>query len=218
MGSAPRLLFILAAAASDSAVEYFGFWGPDAPAAMSNFTNLAFANDAGEASDNSARGIASLMKVQSVFVNSTVQWAFALRDDYLDRWHAQVPLYEALLANGTLLGFFLGDELPWNGLPFEHVQTIARTVRASFQAGSAIVYTNAAWPTQFPAMPGRPQSPGAIAGVPDANLWTSVPAELDWFSADVGATLDRRVFSTDFATSRSLRVSPRRETWLECNL
>ena len=32
---------------------------------------------------------------------------------------------------------------------------------------------------------GQPQRTGALAAVPDANLWRTVPEELDWFSVDV---------------------------------
>ena len=76
--------------------------------------------------------------------------------------------------SGTILGFFLGDELPWNGLPYADVETYARAVRATFPAGTAVIYTNAAWPTQLPTMPGAPQRAGGIASVPDANLWRAV--------------------------------------------
>ena len=120
------------AATANSSVEYFGFWGPDAPSAMAAFTNLAFANDPAEACTLHAHGIHSLLKVESLFVDPSVRWQFKLRPDYLTRWQAAVPAFEPLLRNGTALGFFLGDELPWNGLPFAQVQTIARTVRASF--------------------------------------------------------------------------------------
>lgn len=33
-------------------------------------------------------------------------------------------------------------------------------------------------PTQLPTMPGQPQRMGALAAVPDANLWKNVPVSI----------------------------------------
>jgi hypothetical protein len=101
-----------------------------------------------------------------------------------------------LVANGSALGFFLGDELLWNGMAFAEMETYADAVRAVYPrtAGSgegvsvrrdAVIYTNAAWPTLFPTIPGEPTSPGDIGAVPDAQLWLRVPASLDWWGVDV---------------------------------
>jgi hypothetical protein len=165
---------------------YFGFWGPDAAAQMSPFSNLAFANNPAEAIANSKYGIHSLMKLHGVFVNTTTKWHYHLYPDYEARWAAVVPSYKSLLANNSLLGFFLGDELLWNGMTFVELKTYARAVRTAFPTNTgAIIYTNAAWPTFFPTMPGQKQTFGTLGAVPDANLWSSVPDELDWFGVDV---------------------------------
>lgn len=171
--------------AANTTLQYFGFWGPDAPATMSSFTNLAFANSAAEAVSNHKLGMHSLLKLHGAFVNSTVKWHFCLRTDYAARWAALAPELAPLLANGSLLGFFLGDELLWNGMSFAELQQYATAVRATFPRGSAVIYTNAAWPTLLPTMPGQPQALGTLGAVPDANLWQRVPDALDWFSVDV---------------------------------
>jgi len=152
---------------------------------MSGFTNLAFANSGAEAIANRRLGIHSLLKLHGTFVNTTVKWHYHLLPDYAARWAALAPEVAPLLSNGSLLGFFLGDELLWNGMPFAELQEYAAAVRATFAAGSAVIYTNAAWPTLLPTMPGQPQALGTLGAVPDANLWQHVPTELDWFSVDV---------------------------------
>jgi hypothetical protein len=152
---------------------------------MSAFTNLAFANNALEAITNKQHHIDSLLKVEGIFLNTSTRWQFTLRTDYQARWAAAAVGFQALLANGSAIGFFLGDELLWNGLSFTDMGKCASAVRSTFPTGSAIIYTNAAWPTQLPTMPGQPQRMGSLAAVPNANLWLSVPPELDWFSVDV---------------------------------
>ncbi len=52
----------------------------------------------------------SLLNVEGVlfvYVNDTV--GIRLRDDYQDAWAALVPIASALLANGSIAGFFLGE-------------------------------------------------------------------------------------------------------------
>ena len=157
-----------------SGVQYFGFWGPDQPDAMHTFTNLAFASDVADALANKAHGIASLLKVEGIFVDKDTRWQFKLHADYEARWQASVPAFEPLLRNGSIIGFFLGDELPWNGLPLAQVQAMARAVRASFPVGTAVIYTNAAWPTQLPTMAGQyPHDAGSPALCPPHRVQTA---------------------------------------------
>ena len=180
------------------APTYFGFWGPDAPSEMRDFTNLAFANTPEETVSNAAYGIHSLLKLHDIFVNQSVRWHHHLNDDYAARWASAAPALAPLVANGSCLGFFLGDELLWNGMNFTEMVAYADAVRAAFPRGGggdgggsgggdghAIIYTNAAWPTLFPAMPGEPTSAGDVAAVPEEQLWLRVPAALDWWGVDV---------------------------------
>tara|TARA_B110000208_G_scaffold70935_2_gene91331 strand:+ start:799 stop:1782 length:984 start_codon:yes stop_codon:yes gene_type:complete len=185
-------LLIPSSTTATISASYFGFWGPDPPAAMSGFTNLAFANTPSEVFTNSAHGIESLLKLEDVFVNQSVRWHFRLNDDYEARWATYAAQLAPIIANRTLLGFFLGDELLWNGLTFAEMETYANAVRAAFPrstnggaSASAVIYTNGAWPTLFPTMPGEPTSPGNIGAVPNDQLWLRVPTALDWWGVDV---------------------------------
>jgi hypothetical protein len=164
-----RLMMMLSIfSASHALPQYFGVWGPDAPAKM-NFTNLAFANTPSEAVMNTKFGIQSLMKLHGVFVNTT-KWHYHLYPDYAARWAAVVPTYKSLLANNSMLGFFLGDELLWNGMSFVELTKYAKAVRTAFPTDTgAILYTNAAWPTFFPTMPGQKQALGTLGGGPYTN-------------------------------------------------
>ena len=95
-----------------TAVKYFGFWGPDAPAAMSSFTNLQFANSPQQAVQLRQGGIAHpLLKTHGCAINTTTRWQWRLWPDF----EARIRALQAgsLLRNGSLLGFFLGDELLW---------------------------------------------------------------------------------------------------------
>ena len=96
---------------------------------------------------NKQDGISSLLKLESIFVNYSVGYEFKLLPDYQDRWAAAAPGIKALLQNTStgIIGFFLGDEMLWNGLTLVELQTYARAVRATFPPGTAIIYTNAAW-------------------------------------------------------------------------
>lgn len=47
-------------------------------------------------------------------------------------WEALAQVSKALLQNGTILGFNLGDELVWNCLEPAQLLTMANAVRASF--------------------------------------------------------------------------------------
>ena len=164
---------------------------------MSGFTNLAFVNygdlTVHDATLNQQHGISSLLKLESIFVNYSVSFEFTLLPDYEARWAAAAPAITALLQNKStgVIGFFLGDEMLWNGcgrnpplqprvcsrtlmgshpsvfsrggsllpsiyadgrssdryrLTLAELQTYAQAVRATFPPGTAIIYTNAAWP------------------------------------------------------------------------
>ena len=170
-------------------IKYFGFWGPDSPAEMSTFTNLAFGNDATEAVINAKYGIHSLLKLHNIFINQTTPWNHHLYHPsyYEPLWETVANEIAPLLSNGSALGFFLGDELLWNGLNFTEIEIYINVVRKRFPRNSsnAIIYTNAAWPTLFPTTPGEPTSTGNIGAVPNANLWLHVPEALDWWGVDV---------------------------------
>lgn len=50
-----------------------------------------------------------------LFVDGDGKGNLILRSDYQARWNAAQPTLQPFIANGTIFGFFLGDELIWNG-------------------------------------------------------------------------------------------------------
>jgi hypothetical protein len=144
------------------------------------FTKLAFASTPSEAVQNGKHvdphtTIHSLVKLDDIFVNKTVRWHYRLNQDYAARWAEYSLQLKPLIANKSALGFFLGDELLWNGLNFTEMVEYADCVRKTFPNGTAIIYTNAAWPTLFPTTPGEPTSAGDIGAVPQAQCyWVAV--------------------------------------------
>ena len=51
-----------------------------------------------------------------------------------------MPAYKTLVNNGSALGFFLGDELLWNGLTFKEMSLYATVVRESFPVGQCCLH------------------------------------------------------------------------------
>lgn len=58
--------------------------------------------------------------------------AIKLVPDWERRWNASLPLYQSLLDNRTICGFFLGDELMWNGFPYDELVMWSNAIRAAF--------------------------------------------------------------------------------------
>ena len=167
-----------------SAFKYLGFWAPGTPAEMEGFTNLAFANDAAQAIEQQRHGIQSLLKSHGICLNYTTKWAVSLYPDCEARLAQVTPMFAPLLSNGTALGFFLGDELLWNGLSFGELQSYVRLMRAAFPA-PVVLYYNEAYPSLLPTPAGTGQYVGDVGHLPDRQLLQHVPRELDWFSVDV---------------------------------
>ena len=94
-----------------------------------------------------------------------------LRKDWAVRWaNRSSAVYKAQLEAGDLMGFFMGDELISNGLPYDDLVVATNAVKASFP--NATVYFNA----------GR----GSINDFPGEPQWTGpVPESVDWISFDM---------------------------------
>jgi len=164
--------------------RYLGFWGQGTPAEMQGFTNLAFANDARQAIEQHRHGISPLLKSHDLCLNYTTRWHLTLRPDCREQLAAASRTYIPLLENGTALGFFLGDELLWNGLSFASLQTYVRLMRSAFPP-PAVLYYNEAWPSLLPTPAGVGEYVGDVGHLPAKQLLQFVPRELDWFSVDI---------------------------------
>lgn len=153
--------------------KYVGFWQSDnytsELAGWANF--LFFESNSSAFRQWRADGFNILWNVESNFFTSTAQ-GLVLRSDYVQSWAAVVANATPLLANGTIFGFFLGDELTWNGLPYSALLTTVNTVRASFP--SATIYYNEA----YPVFTEDKNSYGGTIG------YNAVPTGLNWISID----------------------------------
>jgi hypothetical protein len=136
-------------------------------------SNLVQAGSAAEAVTAKAAGQSSLLMVESLFPGLKTA-----SPDFKTKWLPAVPGLRALLANKTIVGFGLGDELVWGGVTPAHYTQYANTVRASFPRSSgAVIWSNEAC---FFHGPRESWRNGKHEDVSDYVI----PAALDWFSID----------------------------------
>jgi hypothetical protein len=104
---------------------------------------------------------------------------FRLRPDAASSWAAVATVASELLANKSIIGFNLGDELVWNCLPPDQLRAGVDLIRKSFPRGEAIIWYNEAIPvltdgiSQCNRTSAHPMQPYTI------------PDGLDWFSIDM---------------------------------
>ena len=121
--------------------------------------------------------ISSLYPVESVFFESNATTShLQLRNDYLQSWNdTKTKIIDPLLTNGVLFGVFMGDELTWNGLPYDQLVTAISTVRNDYNLrNSFTIYYNEAYPVFTKDV--------NIFG--DTIGYSKVPIQLDWISMD----------------------------------
>lgn len=164
-----------------SHLKYFGWWYPGAPGATAETSNFFFQqyshqNDS-QFAESHALGLAGMANVEPDFFtrvlrpNGSTNTATTLRADWAERWaNRSVSVYKEQLWTGSIFGFFMGDELISNGLPYADLVRAANAVKASFP--DSTVYFNA----------GR----GSINNFPGEPQWQGpVPAAVDWISFDM---------------------------------
>lgn len=111
------------------------------------------------------------MNLQYYFIAYTPT-GYILPGNYLQIWAQVKTIAEPLYANQTIIGFFLGDELVWNGLNMTAYYSYANLVRADFP--DAIIWSNEATP---------PMESGVDFYGHHLNY--SVPPVLSWISVDL---------------------------------
>ena len=112
----------------------------------------------------------------SFFAASAARHGYlALRPDWRTRWAAVSAAAVPLLRNGTIFGFFIGDELfPQHVTPAE-LRTAADAVRADFPSPSVISWVNfCACPPFGRQLPDGSWAPGAGFDIPPSLSWASV--------------------------------------------
>ena len=68
-----------------------------------------------------SQGMSVLLDVESIFFES-VNGGLALKSDYQKEWENLISTtVNNYISKKLIIGFFMGDELTWNGLPYEQV-------------------------------------------------------------------------------------------------
>jgi hypothetical protein len=110
-----------------------------------------------------------LLSITSVFVKYNYsRRAFYLRPDMHRMIEAKKPLWTELLRNRTIVGFFLGDEIMWNGFPYTSLVEYSNAIRKAFP--SAFLWQN--------------EAPDVYEDLKKYNITDGVPPAIDAISID----------------------------------
>ena len=187
-----------------------GFFGQPAadaagflPLEQNAFVTFGSANDVSVLAQGAALGLRAFFRTQDYLVdksawNASAHRGNALFPDYENRWRALAGMLRPWVRNGTIAGFFLGDELAWGGLPYADLVAMADMVAATEWHNNATTIANysaaaAAAATALPIPPPRPilyynEAAGPIARdvdcFNDSIGYVRVPAAVDWISLD----------------------------------
>lgn len=167
---------------SSGHLQYFGFWGDqwnstaaNSTAAFTNLhhpygcrTGLCHASEFPPASKQ-----LSLVPLRWLMWNCSIhsQTNGGLKANWRDEWAAASQWYAPMIANGSVGGFDLGDEIIWQGCTVEALHTLAEAVRADFP--DAPIYYNENVPVVLHGKDGG-----------GATVNFSIPPALTWFSFD----------------------------------
>ena len=132
-------------------LKWLGFFGqPDPsgssydPIAQSTFANFGASSDFGILAAGSEHGMSGLFRTQLHLIDGGVGSNLGMRThmgqflgnwtgkklfpDYRKRWSKLALLLQPWVANGTIKGFHIGDELCWGGLPYADFVAMATLV------------------------------------------------------------------------------------------
>ena len=152
----------------------FTFGTPDRPAgsgAGALPTNASWLVHA-----HAAFGVDGMWDAQSTFFgpSSARNGHLALRPDWRVRWAAVSEAAAPLLANGTMFGFFLGDELHAQKVTTAELRIAADAVRGTFPSPSVITWVNFCACPPFGNWTGKKWAPGAGFAIPPSISWASI--------------------------------------------
>eukprot|EP01051_Picozoa_sp_SAG22_P008452 SAG22_NODE_643_length_8222_cov_5.448972_5_plen_373_part_00 len=126
-----------------------------------------------------AAGVRALWNVEKLFFNGSAGLGTkscpstpggCIYPDWRRRWAGLLPTLRPLVANGSLVGFNLGDELICHTLAYSNISAVAAAIRADFP--SAIIWWNECGHTV------------ADAGEGEWEGHTMIPAAASWLSID----------------------------------
>jgi hypothetical protein len=167
-------------------LQYFGWYrthfGPEDFPITGPHSNLYQAVDAGADVNALAAAKAAgqdiLLAVESLFPGLQTD-----QPDFVTKWEPMVPVLRERLANGSIIGFNLGDELICSGMKTSVLHEYARTVRDSFPRQSngkgAIIWLNACVCSMSNSLFCTQHN----ASSNQVNF--TIPAAVDWMSVDM---------------------------------
>eukprot|EP01052_Picozoa_sp_SAG31_P043601 SAG31_NODE_7316_length_1721_cov_2.074599_2_plen_323_part_01 len=152
-------------------VRYFGMWGDDpapGPDSTAPFTNLHLPYGCHKwlcTVSELPAGMLTLLPLRWLLLNCTHhnQTNGGLKTDWRELWAGASQHYAPMIANGSAVGFMLGDEIVSSGCTCEAVALMAQAVRDDFP--DVPIYYNENVPTV--------QEP-----------YFTLPPALSWFSFD----------------------------------
>lgn len=168
---AVAVLAVATPCASASPLQYMGFY-EYAAEDMASWTNVGATSNLTAIALGHSLGATQLYSVERLFFEFTAAGC-QLRSDYESAWTAMVPRLTQLLNDGAIIGFFMGDELVWNGLLVESLATAASLVKKTFPR--AIVWENEATPVLSEGVDYHHQK----------RNFSVVPSAIDFISVDM---------------------------------
>ena len=170
---------------TNTALQWLGFFGqPDEssyePRIQHTFSNFGASSDLPALATGAALGMTNLFRTQLYLVQHG-NWTgpvetrgHRLFPDYRERWASLVTRLQPLVANGTIRGFHIGDELVWGGLPYADLADMATMIAETKWGtqGAMIIYSNEA---AGPIVKDENcfQQPAKYVKVPESITWIS---------------------------------------------
>lgn len=155
----------------------FGYYSADLSQTAS-YSNVYQASTLAEAAAAYAQyGVPSLLLVYDAFFRGAPN-RMVLSPTWQADWAALSAAAAPFVANKTLLGFNLGDELVWNCLAPANLTVAANAVRAAFPRGTATLWYNEAAITGFFSHNGQDSCGNTVTDY-------AIPPALDLFSVDI---------------------------------
>jgi len=105
---------------------YLGWYGYDLNN-MVGWTNIAHSNNISLLIENSNNGINQLFEITELYTNNFD--GLILKSSWKNMINDNIKLFNNLFYNKTIFGFFMGDELMWNGLPYSNLTSASNYLR-----------------------------------------------------------------------------------------
>eukprot|EP01084_Bolivina_argentea_P119618 212076_1 len=164
-------------------LKYMSFWEYD-PNDFAGWCNFAVSANTTQIKIGQSLNISHLWNIEGFFFegsgkicNTTYGGTLnplILKSNYKAIWDQYYPtIHELYYVNKSIFGFFMGDELVWNGLDPVSLNTAVEFIRNNIS--DAIIYTNAA----------TPPVQNDVDGCGHKMNYNQISSYLDWFSIDM---------------------------------